>query len=282
MARRSWREHTEGALREAGFRAGGARAAVLDLLAGQDCCASAQEIHDEPAWRAVARSGSRRSTACSRCSRSSGSSQRVDVGDGIARFEPALADGEHHHHVVCDDCGKVEPFSDPSLETAIAQRVAAAGLQRRRARGRAARRVRRLPRRLRLTAGALANGRRLSYVPTTIERLLSLPVPDYEVDDVLVVSEADQLRALTGDARLQIVALLRQRAASTTELAAAIGLAKGTVAHHLKVLERAGLVRVVWTRRVRALTESFYGRMARLFLLMGAEDYEEPCGCGRA
>ena len=47
--------------------------------------------------------------------------QRVDVGDGIARFEPALPDGDHHHHVVCDDCGKVEPFSDPSLETAIAR-----------------------------------------------------------------------------------------------------------------------------------------------------------------
>jgi Fur family ferric uptake transcriptional regulator len=47
--------------------------------------------------------------------------QRVDVGDGIARFEPALPDGDHHHHVVCDDCGKVEPFSDSSLETAIAR-----------------------------------------------------------------------------------------------------------------------------------------------------------------
>jgi DNA-binding transcriptional ArsR family regulator len=113
----------------------------------------------------------------------------------------------------------------------------------------------------------------LSYVPTTIERLLSLPIPDYEVDDVLVVSEVEQLRALAGDARLQIVALLRQKAASTTELAEAIGLAKGTVAHHLKVLEKAGLVRVVRTRRVRALTESIYGRVARLFILMGAEEY---------
>jgi DNA-binding transcriptional ArsR family regulator len=113
----------------------------------------------------------------------------------------------------------------------------------------------------------------LSYVPTAIDRLLSLPVPDYEVEDVLVVSEVDQLRALAGDARLQIVALLRERAASTTELAEAIGLAKGTVAHHLKVLEKAGLVRVVRTRRVRALTESIYGRVARLFILMGAEEY---------
>ena len=85
-------------------------------------------------------------------------------------------------------------------------------------------------------------------------------------------SEAAQLRALAGEPRLQIVALLRERAASATELAEAVGLAKGTVAHHLKVLERAGLIRVVRTRRVRALTENIYGRVARLYILKGAED----------
>jgi DNA-binding transcriptional ArsR family regulator len=127
----------------------------------------------------------------------------------------------------------------------------------------------------------LTNGRWSSYRPTTIDRFVSLPTPDYEVDDILVVERADQLRALAGDARLQIVAILRERAASASELAEAVGLAKGTVAHHLKVLERAGLVHVVRTRRVRALTESFYGRTARLFLLKGAED-DESAGRVRA
>ena len=68
------------------------------------------------------------------------------------------------------------------------------------------------------------------------------------------------------------MAVLRERAATTTELAEEVGLAKGTVAHHLKVLEAAGLVKVVRTRRVRALTESFYGRVARLFVLKSADD----------
>ena len=45
--------------------------------------------------------------------------KRVDTGDGIARFEPAPADGDHHHHLVCRDCGKVEAFSDSRLERAI-------------------------------------------------------------------------------------------------------------------------------------------------------------------
>lgn len=95
--------------------------------------------------------------------------------------------------------------------------------------------------------------------------------PDYELDDVLVVQDPQQLRALAEATRARIVGLLRERAASTTELAAALGAPKGTVGHHLKVLESAGLVRVVRTRKVRALTEKYYGRVARLFVLKGDE-----------
>ena len=115
----TWRAHTEDALRVAGFRAGGARSAVLDTMAEQSCCASAQELHER--LRAGGRSVGIASVyrvldvlAELRLV------QRVDVGDGVARYEPALPDGDHHHHVVCDDCGKVEPFSDPKLEGAIA------------------------------------------------------------------------------------------------------------------------------------------------------------------
>jgi DNA-binding transcriptional ArsR family regulator len=78
--------------------------------------------------------------------------------------------------------------------------------------------------------------------------------------------------------RARIVMLLRERAASTTELAQALGVPKGTVGHHLKVLERAGLIRVVATRQVRALTERYYGRVARLFVLKTDEDAEDVVG----
>jgi DNA-binding transcriptional ArsR family regulator len=103
--------------------------------------------------------------------------------------------------------------------------------------------------------------------PTTDDvRAVSLPVHDYEAEDVLVVREPAQLRALGDDLRSKIVLLLRDRAYSATELAGKLGLPKGTVGHHLKVLEKAGLVHVVRTRQVRAVTEKFYGRVARLFL----------------
>ena len=47
---------------------------------------------------------------------------RVDVGDGIARYEPADPAGEQHHpHLLCDQCGKLVPFHDPALERSIDQ-----------------------------------------------------------------------------------------------------------------------------------------------------------------
>jgi DNA-binding transcriptional ArsR family regulator len=88
---------------------------------------------------------------------------------------------------------------------------------------------------------------------------------------VLIVEEPEQLRAVADGLRAKILTLLNQRAASTTELARALETPKGTVGHHLKVLEKAGLVHVVRTRKVRALTEMYYGRIARLFVLKGAD-----------
>ena len=92
---------------------------------------------------------------------------------------------------------------------------------------------------------------------------------------MLIVEEPHQLRALAGDLRARIVMLLRERAASTSELAHALSTPKGTVGHHVKVLEEAGLIRVVRTRKVRALTEKYYGRVARLFVLKGDEAMPE-------
>ena len=107
---------------------------------------------------------------------------------------------------------------------------------------------------------------------STVSREAPAATPDYDAPDVLVVSERQQFRALGDDLRARIVALLRVRARSTQDLAEELGLPKGTVGHHLKVLERAGLIRVVRTRRVRAVTERFYGRTARLFLFELEDD----------
>jgi DNA-binding transcriptional ArsR family regulator len=91
-------------------------------------------------------------------------------------------------------------------------------------------------------------------------------VPDYELPETLHLSERAQYRALFEETRQEIVSILLERAATTSELAEVLGKPKGTVGHHLKVLEDAGLVHVVRTRRIRALEAKYYGRTARAFL----------------
>ena len=101
-------------------------------------------------------------------------------------------------------------------------------------------------------------------------------VPDYEVDDVLALDTVDQYRALFEDTRLLIVDLLTERAATTSQLADALDIPKGTIGHHLGVLEDGGLVRVVRTERVRAIEAKYYGRTARTFELA----YRPDAGIG--
>ncbi|MGH3087920.1 MAG: ArsR/SmtB family transcription factor [Rubrobacteraceae bacterium] len=94
--------------------------------------------------------------------------------------------------------------------------------------------------------------------------------PDYELEDYLRVTEPEQFKAAGDLTRQRIISLLSEKAATTSQLAEALGQPKGSVGHHLKVLESAGLIRVVRTRKVRALTEKYYGRTARLFEFMDA------------
>src|SRR3954453_20456024 len=114
----SWTKDARDALDTAGYRRGGARAAVVELLGRQNCCLSAQDIHDQlrKARRPVGIASVYRALEALAELRLV---KRVDAGDGIARYEPAAADGDHHHHRVCRDCGKVEAFSDSRLERAL-------------------------------------------------------------------------------------------------------------------------------------------------------------------
>ena len=113
-----WAEEAAQALSAAGYRRGGARRAILDLLDEQACALSAAEIQAELASR-------RRDVSRASVYRvmeeleEIGLLQRVEVGRGVVRYEPVRHGPGHHHHLVCDRCGRISPFSDQGLERAI-------------------------------------------------------------------------------------------------------------------------------------------------------------------
>lgn len=65
------------------------------------------------------------------------------------------------------------------------------------------------------------------------------------------MSTIDELRATAHPIRLRLLSLLTGAAMSAAEAGRELGLSQATASYHLRVLERAGLVRVVETVRVR-------------------------------
>lgn len=90
-------------------------------------------------------------------------------------------------------------------------------------------------------------------------------IPDYDIDDLLVISAPEQLRALADPLRGQLLELLLERAATVTEMATAVDRPKSSVAYHVNLLQDVGLIQVVRTRKVRAIEERYYGRLARTY-----------------
>jgi DNA-binding transcriptional ArsR family regulator len=88
-------------------------------------------------------------------------------------------------------------------------------------------------------------------------------IPDYDLDEMVVVTAPAQLRALADPLRATLLELLLERAATVSEMARAVQRPKSTVDYHVNQLLEAGLLRVVRTRKVRAIEERYYGRVAR-------------------
>jgi len=100
-------------LEEAGYRSGAARREVVELLAAEACAVTALEID-------------RRLDSVGRASVYRTLDQlerlhlvhRFEIGGDAAGYERVDPE-QHHHHLVCEECGRLSPFADPSLERAI-------------------------------------------------------------------------------------------------------------------------------------------------------------------
>jgi Fur family ferric uptake transcriptional regulator len=122
MSAAGWAEDAHRRLADAGHRAGGARATVIAELAACGGCCSAQELADRlrEQGRTVGTASVYRALNALVEVRAL---RGTDVGEGVVRYELVLPHGDHHHHLVCDRCGRTEAFEDPELEAAI-ERVA--------------------------------------------------------------------------------------------------------------------------------------------------------------
>jgi Fe2+ or Zn2+ uptake regulation protein len=114
-------------LRATGERYTSNRRALVEVLAGAerplavpDILAAAGNVPQSSAYRNLV------------VLERAGVAQRVAMssGEGFGRFELAEDLTEHHHHVVCSNCRRVQDFTtSPSLERTLDQLIADAGRQ---------------------------------------------------------------------------------------------------------------------------------------------------------
>jgi Fur family ferric uptake transcriptional regulator len=87
---------------------------VVELLAAESCAVTALEID-----RRLARVGRASVYRALEQLEELGLVQRVDLGTDSAGYERVDPGGRHHHHLLCERCGAVTPFTDERLEGAI-------------------------------------------------------------------------------------------------------------------------------------------------------------------
>ena len=124
----NWSEHAQAVLARAGHQRGGARSRIIELLDRQPCALTALDIEDE--LRAEGKATGRASIyRVLELLVEHGLVERLSVGPGQARFETVDPSGRHHHHLVCDRCGRLVAFDDPALERTIDRLSARLGMR---------------------------------------------------------------------------------------------------------------------------------------------------------
>lgn len=108
-----WTKQALQRLDEAGYRSGAARRKVVELLAAEHCAVTALEI--DRRLDSVGRASVYRTLEQLEQLHLI---QRVEIGADAAGYE-RLDPAEHHHHMVCEGCGRLSPFASEVLEEAI-------------------------------------------------------------------------------------------------------------------------------------------------------------------
>jgi putative molybdopterin biosynthesis protein len=86
------------------------------------------------------------------------------------------------------------------------------------------------------------------------------------MDSIGYVKTFEQLKILSDPRRLSILRLLMASPATLSQLGEVLGEHPARVRHHLKQLERIGLIELTETRLVRGFVEKYYRATARAFI----------------
>jgi DNA-binding transcriptional ArsR family regulator len=92
-----------------------------------------------------------------------------------------------------------------------------------------------------------------------------VPVTMPELPPSLVIDTVQQFKAISDPIRSRILGIIQNQPATAKQIADRLGATPGAIGHHLRVLEAAGLAKLVARRVVRGIVANYYTRTARIF-----------------
>src|SRR5258708_10407130 len=92
-----------------------------------------------------------------------------------------------------------------------------------------------------------------------------VPVTMPDLPIRMTISTEQQFKAISDMARSRIVGVIQYQPLTAKQIAQRLRATRGASGHHLRVLEEAGLVKVVARRITHGIVASYYTRSARLF-----------------
>ncbi len=93
----------------------------------------------------------------------------------------------------------------------------------------------------------------------------NVPVEMPNLPQTLMITTEAQFKAMGDPVRNRILGIIQQQPATAKQIADRLKATPGAIGHHMKVLEQAGLARVVARRVTRGIIAKYYTRTARLF-----------------
>ena len=87
------------------------------------------------------------------------------------------------------------------------------------------------------------------------------------MEETYVIHDLEQVKILADPLRTRLIETMRDQAMTAKQMAETLGEKPTRIYHHVNALEKAGLIRLIETRRNRGTLEKYYQPVAKLFIV---------------
>ncbi|MBN2441427.1 MAG: winged helix-turn-helix transcriptional regulator [Spirochaetales bacterium] len=95
---------------------------------------------------------------------------------------------------------------------------------------------------------------------------------DFTLQEIISLTDHEQIKAYVHPTRIKILNLLAEKKRTVSGIARELGVHPANITHHIKLLEKTGLIQLVEKRDIGKNIEKYYRAIARNFIVNSKGD----------